>query len=341
MIKKILNKKKEQKQKKQLPTRITNDTVAEHRERVLAGGRKLKYPVQYTRRKLVLNTIIISFVALLALVALLFVQLYVVRSTGEITYRITRVLPLPVAKVDTQYVRYSDYLLYHRSTMAALGNQAALPEGDENRAQEVEFQQQQALDRALEDAYARMIAKELNITVSSEEVEELIRTQREGSGLSENAYEAVVNDHLHWTMDELRRAMYHTLLRHEVAFAIDETAKTVSEDVQSRLSGGTSLADVAEALSDDVAYHADVIVPIDNFDGGLSLSASDIEVGETSSAVRTLAGDGYYFITRSEAAEGFVRYSYIRVPLTKFAEDFADTRNSDNTQVFIKITQER
>ena len=26
--------------------RITNETVAEHRERVLAGGRKFKYPLQ-------------------------------------------------------------------------------------------------------------------------------------------------------------------------------------------------------------------------------------------------------------------------------------------------------
>ena len=58
-IKKILPRKKKEAEK--LPTRITNDTVAEHREKVLAGGRKLKYPLQYTRRKLVRNTILISF----------------------------------------------------------------------------------------------------------------------------------------------------------------------------------------------------------------------------------------------------------------------------------------
>ena len=28
------------------PQRITNDTVTEHRKRVLAGGRKFKYPLQ-------------------------------------------------------------------------------------------------------------------------------------------------------------------------------------------------------------------------------------------------------------------------------------------------------
>ena len=41
------------------PSRITNETVAEHRERILAGGRRFKYPVQYARHRLVINTIII------------------------------------------------------------------------------------------------------------------------------------------------------------------------------------------------------------------------------------------------------------------------------------------
>ena len=76
--------KKKPKQKKELPTRITNDTVAEHREHVLAGGRKLKYPVQYTRSALVRNTIIISAVALVALVAGVWAQLYVFKDTGDI-----------------------------------------------------------------------------------------------------------------------------------------------------------------------------------------------------------------------------------------------------------------
>ena len=58
-IKKVLPGKK--KETNNLPTRITNDTVAEHREKVLAGGRKLKYPLQYTKRKLVRNTILIPW----------------------------------------------------------------------------------------------------------------------------------------------------------------------------------------------------------------------------------------------------------------------------------------
>ena len=45
-MKNLLNR-KDKKQPKELPKRITNDTVAQHREKVLAAGRKHKYPIQY------------------------------------------------------------------------------------------------------------------------------------------------------------------------------------------------------------------------------------------------------------------------------------------------------
>ena len=48
-MKNLLNR-KDKKQPKELPKRITNDTVAQHREKVLAAGRKHKisHPVHQT-----------------------------------------------------------------------------------------------------------------------------------------------------------------------------------------------------------------------------------------------------------------------------------------------------
>lgn len=71
MIKKLAKRKRT---KKELPVRITNDTVAEHRERVLAGGRRHKYPVQYTKHRLVWNTIIISTFGLILAGVLVYQQ---------------------------------------------------------------------------------------------------------------------------------------------------------------------------------------------------------------------------------------------------------------------------
>jgi hypothetical protein len=77
------------KKKQESPSRITNDTVAEHRERILAGGRRFKYPVQYSRHKLVINAVVISLVTLLVLLLVGWWQLYLAQNSSS----------LPCAKV--------------------------------------------------------------------------------------------------------------------------------------------------------------------------------------------------------------------------------------------------
>ena len=62
------------------PSRITNETVAEHREQVLAGGRRFKYPRQYARHKLVFNALIIIFVTLILAALIIWWQLYSVQT---------------------------------------------------------------------------------------------------------------------------------------------------------------------------------------------------------------------------------------------------------------------
>src|SRR3989344_4195797 len=91
---------KRKKQADQKPSRITNETVAEHRERILAGGRRFKYPIQYARHRLVINTIIISLVALLLVIGIGWQQLFLAQNTGNFFYRVARVFPIPVASVD-------------------------------------------------------------------------------------------------------------------------------------------------------------------------------------------------------------------------------------------------
>ena len=77
--------------------RITNETVAEHRERVLAGGRKFKYPLQYTKHRVLIVTIIIVVVTTLSFVGFCGWQLYSAQSTDKFIYSITQFAPVPVA----------------------------------------------------------------------------------------------------------------------------------------------------------------------------------------------------------------------------------------------------
>ena len=327
--------KKKPKQKKELPTRITNDTVAEHREHVLAGGRKLKYPVQYTRSALVRNTTIISAVALVALVVGVWAQLYVFKDTGDIAYRITRATYVPVAKIDDEFVPYSDYLLYYRASLAHIQNQ--------NRSSgdmpwdKIAFQRELAMEKALKDTYARALAKEHGITVSDERIATLLEQTRKESGLSEKAYAAATWDNLHWTMDEMKLALKNDLLRQEVAFRVDDDASKVVKEATRLIQGGSTLEEVAQKLGEQVEYVADVVVPTGNADGGLSSEVSQLKVGDVSEPIKTSATDGYYIAIRQQASDGYVAYSYVKVPLTTFEMNFKLLRESDRTTLYITI----
>lgn len=57
-MKKLLKRITKRSNPEPLPNRITTETVAQHREQILAGGRRFKYPIQYARHKLVINAIL-------------------------------------------------------------------------------------------------------------------------------------------------------------------------------------------------------------------------------------------------------------------------------------------
>ena len=330
-MKNLLNR-KDKKQPKKLPTRITNDTVAQHREKVLAAGRKHKYPIQYTKRRLVWITMFVSVAILAIFVGLGWAQLFLWKDTSDIAYRITKILPLPVADIDGENANYSDYLLYHRSSLAVLQTQ-----GQSDQKDKVKFYQNQSINKALEVAYAKRLARENNITVDDNKVQDLIKKQQESSKLSQSAYESVVKDNLHWSMDELKIAMKYTLLKQEVSFKIDKTADDLVSTIQNKVKSGKSLKDIADEMGNKVQPVFNLSVSTDNSDGGLTKSATLLAKGKISEPVKTLAGDGYYFVTLNSLEDNMVNYSYVKVPLTEFNNRFNYLKNNNKVKYFISI----
>lgn len=330
MIKKLLKKRKQP--EKKIPTRITNDTLAEHREQVLAGGRKHKYPLQYTKHRLVWNTVIIGTVSVLLVAVLVWAQLYVWKDTSELAYRITRFIPLPVASVDGYPVRYSEYLLQRRGTMTVLEKQ-----GQANAADKVIFKQQEAMDVAVKSAYARKLAQEHCVTVSREEVDALLEQQQKETGLSRAAYDAAIRDRLGWSPEEMSEALESALLVMAVSFKVDSAALDTANTVQSAIKEGKSLTDIGSSLGQRVQFVPQVTVPKNNADGGLTAAAMNLEKGKTSEMIKTRAGDGYYFVTVQEKTDTTVTYGYIRVPLTTFQQSLEQLKKDNKVTYHITL----
>lgn len=329
---------------KDVPARITNETVAEHRERILAGGRRFKYPMQYARHRLVVNTVLIVFAALILLLAIGWWQLYLVQNTSTFFYRVTRVLPVPVAVVDGEFVRYGDYLMYYNSSAHYLRQSEQINLDSEDGKRQLDYVKRKSMDNVIADAYAAKLAKELHIAVTDDRVDKIIDDDRNTANgrISQETYDASALGILGWTPAEYRQDIKSKLIRQDVAYAIDSLAKT-RQETAANLSKqpGADFDKIAIELGGEGDAKAQVgtsgVVPKSNHDGGLSSEAAKLEKGQVSSAIKITTGDGYYFVKLLEKTDTQVNYTYLRVPLTAFNERLAAVKKEAKVSEYITV----
>lgn len=343
-MKKLLNKIRKQKEPSP-PSRITAETVAEHREKILAGGRKYKYPVQYARRKLVINATIISVVALVLAMVIGWWQLYPEQNTSELMYRVTVALPVPVANVDGQPVLYSDYLMKYRSSLHYLEQKEQVSAKSEDGKRQIEYIKQQSMADAIADAYAAKMANSLKVSVSDSELEGFLQEQRQTSegNISEQTYNAVILDYYGWSPAEYRHVTEKKLLRQKVAYSIDKDAQGAINSVMDVLSKDTAVdfkllaPQIASTTGLKVAYGTSGWVPKINQDGGLSIAAAKLTKSQISPVIKSTKGDGYYVIRLVDVNVTQLSYEYVYVPLSTFDNNLKMIENDSKISRYIDV----
>lgn len=344
-MKKLLSKLRK-KQPQEPAGRITTDTLAEHREKVLAGGRKFKYPVQYQRHRLVINALIIGVAAVLVLAGIGWYMLYSAQNTSEFMYRVTKVVPVPVAVVDGEQVQYSDYLMKYRSAEHYLLEKEQIDGNSEDGKSQLNYVKSQAMDDAIADAYASKLARKLDIKVTNADLETFLKQQRQSSDgeVTEATYNAVIRDYYGWSPSEYREAMKSKLLRQKVSYAVDSNAEAIAKGIEKTVKAGNSdLKAIADALNakhaDTVTYMPAAWVPKNNQDGGLADAALKLTKGQVSSAVKTTSGNGYYYVRLIDSNDAQVQYDYVLVPLTEFDAKLKQIEKDNKLTKFIKIEE--
>ncbi len=324
--------------------RITNETVAEHRERVLAGGRRFKYPMQYARHRLVINTIIISIVALVFIIVAVWWQLYSVQNTSTFFYRVTRVLPLPVAIIDGQQVRYGDYLMGFRSQEHYLQYKEGVDLYAKENKSQLELIKRQSLNDSIADTYAAKLAKQTHTTVTAKEVDDAIKLQRQSRDgeTSEETYYAIVLDHFNWTPNEVRQVTERKLLHQKVAYDIDMTALKLKEQLSTALKTQSDFDKIAATVQpiDGVKIESSItpLVPSNNQDGGLAEQASKLALNQVSPVFRSTNGDGYYVVKLLQKdGKGRISYASLKVPLTMFDKQLEALKAANKISELISV----
>lgn len=237
------------------PPRITNETVAEHREEVLSTARKYIYPLQQSRHRIVIITITIFVAVVLAFFTYTLLALYRFNNTSMFMYRVTQIIPFPVARAGSSVVAYENYLFELRRYMHYYSTQQEVDfKSEAGQAQFDEFQKR-ALESVIDTAFVKQLAEEHGVQVTRAEVDqqiELLRSQNRLGG-SDQVFEDVLRQFWNWSIDDFRRELTQQLLAQKVASKLDAETHNTAERLVAQLNDGANFAELAKEYSDDVS----------------------------------------------------------------------------------------
>ena len=327
--------------KKKESKKTEQEKIAERREEILAKGRKFKYPLQWTRHRIVINTILIAVIVFALIITGGWLALYRLGMTDDLLFKVTEIIPVPVASVDSKNVRFSDYLMFYRSSMTSIERQSGSQFDSSSFEQLSNEYKRSALTEAETYAYALKLADELDITVSDEEIENEFNRHLKTGGIdrSEEGFVKIIADNFGLTKDEYNRMLYLTLVKAKVEIAIDENANDVASKVEQLLSeNGNSFKGVADTLGAAVIYEeTGGHVDNKNIDGGRATEATKLEPDQSSGKFVSMNGDGYYFVKLIKKTDAEVNFVSIKVPFTEFAKRFSTLQEEGKISEYITI----
>ncbi len=238
--------------------RITNETIAEHRDEVLGSARKYIYPLQHSRHRIVTISIVIFVLAVVTFFSYTLLALYRFHATSTFMYRVTQVIPFPIAKAGPNFVAYENYLFEVRRYAHYYQTQQDVDFTTKAGKSQLEDFQKRAYESVIDDAYIKQLAKDHNVSVSRADVNAqitLLRSQNRLGG-SDQVFQDVLKEFWGWSVDDFRRELAKQLLAQKVVSKLDTDAHARANTYETQLKGGTDFAALAKQSSDDVSTKA-------------------------------------------------------------------------------------
>lgn len=323
--------------------RITNETVGEHREEMLADARKFIYPLQHSKHHVVRISI-----GLLALVLVLFftacgLALYKFQSTSGFIYDVTRVVPFPVAKTGSHWVSYESYLFELRRNMHYYHTQQQTDFATRDGQTQLKRLKQQALGQVVQDAYVKQVAAQNGVSVSNQAVDDELTLLKDQNrlGSSPRALRDSLNAFFGWNENDLKRELKQEMLAQAVVAKLDTATNARAKAALRQLIGGADFAALAGQISDDLAtksnggqYPSAVTLNDGQVPPAITAELFRLKPGQVSGIINN--GFSLDIVKQLSASGNTVRGAHIQFnfqPITKY---IAPLQKSEPPHLYVK-----
>lgn len=348
-LKKLVSKKareaaKLEKQVSEHLPKITNDTVAEHREEVLSSARKYIYPLQHSKHRIVIITTSLFILALVSFFGFTTFSLYRLKSHSTFLYGVTQVIPFPIAKAGSSFVAYENYLFELKHYIHYYQNEQKLDFNSESGKQQLEEFKKRALDKVINDAYIKQLAKDKDVSVSEKEVNDeiqIVKSQNRLGG-SDKVFEDVLKQYWGWSVDDFKRSLKQQLLAQKLLPQLDSEAVNKANSALADINSGMTFADAAKKYSEDAASKdngGEYGYPIDKANRDMSAQTTaalfKLNPGQVSEVINS--GYSLEIVKNIETQGDKIRGAHIVINFKDINTYINDLKETKKPTVYIKL----
>lgn len=322
--------------------RITNETVAEHREDVLKGARKYKYPLQHSKHRIVIISTALLIVAVVGFFAYSALALYKFQSTSSFTYRITQVLPFPIARAGGHFVAYENYLFEMRRYKHYYQTQQQVDFSSKSGKGQLASYKSVAMDQVLQAAYVKQLAAKNHISISGADVTNELDALQAQNQSSNQELADVTSKFFGWTLDDLKREISQELLAQKVAAKLDTATQSRAAGVLTQLQGGADFSTIAKAQSDagdkvNGGQYSDVTISPASTDvpPAVVRELQHMQIGQVSGVIE--AGNTLEIVKLLSLNGGKIQAAHISFNLTPVSKYVAQYEKTHPKHVYITV----
>jgi parvulin-like peptidyl-prolyl isomerase len=324
--------------------RITNETVAEHREEVLSSARKYIYPLRHSSHRIVTVSVALSAAVVILFFSYCALALYRFQSTSGFIYDATQVIPFPVGRAGSHFISYENYLFEIRHYIHYYQTQQQVNFNSQSGKQQLNQFRKQALTEVVDNAYVDQLAQQNNISVSDEQLNNEITLLQQQNRLGSNnkIFAAVLKDFWGWSISDFKRELKQQMLAQAVVSKLDTPAHQKAQSILSQLDSGADFATLAKQYSDD---------PSTSINGGaygFSIDRTNRDVapqvvnalfalraGQTSSAIDT--GTGLEIVKVNSVSGDEVQASHIFIAYNSIDTYINPLKAKEKPHVYIHV----